>query len=416
MDAKKPLSIILSLVLACNTTVLALAEENPTDVGNTSTAIVETESGKENTESNGAENEKVGDTTNSDEANAANPGTDNHESGVGSEDNEGGPANNVGDVQDNEGDTADTPDETPSENTPAGSTEIEEPSEPAVPSAPVEEPIVTPEPPTEVPAPVEQPVEQPVAPAEKAPVITYEKNPDLPEITHYTTADDEGNIEIPETGRIDFLFPAKVGETELNSISAEAFMGCQYFETVTIPAGITSIGDNAFADCQNLQYIILEGRSDAEDLTLGINWAGEATVLFEEVAVEQPVEEELPPTNEDVSQPSDTTNDANAPADDVGGNQTEEPKQDIENASSDASKKTENTENTDTAGNEDKPNSGASDANVNEETTDGNSDATTNDNSADDHKNSDTADVPKHEDTDLPKQTDDSGADDAGQE
>lgn len=42
MDAKKPLSIILSLVLVCNTTVLALAEENPTDVGDTSTAIVET--------------------------------------------------------------------------------------------------------------------------------------------------------------------------------------------------------------------------------------------------------------------------------------------------------------------------------------------------------------------------------------
>lgn len=414
MDAKKPLSIILSLVLACNTTVLALAEENTPDVGDTSTAIVETESGKENTGSNGVENEEIGDVAGSatgNEANTANPDADNHENGESSETNKGDAASdNAGGVQDNKGNTADTP----SENTPAGSTEPDVPS--AKPSAPVEKPSATPETPTEGPAPVEQPVEQPVAPAEEEPVITYEKNPDLPEIAHYTTADDEGNIEIPTTGLIDFRFPEVVGNTTLNTIAAESFMGCQYFKTVTIPAGITSIGDNAFADCQNLQYIILEGRSDAEDLTLGTNWAGEATVLFEEVAVEQPVEEELPPANEDVSQPSDTTNDTNAPADNVGGNQTEEPKQDIENSSSDASKDTENTENTDTAGNEDKTNSGADGANVNEETAGGNSDATTNDNSADDHKNSDTADVPKREDADLPKQADDSGADDAEQE
>ena len=403
MDAKKPLSIILSLVLACNTTVLALAEENPTDVGDTSSAIVETKSGKENTGSNGVENEEIGDVAGSatwNETNTANPDADNHENGESSENNKGDAASdNAGGVQDNKGNTADTP----SENTPAGSTE------PDVPSA---KPSATPEPPTEGPAPVEQPV----APAEKEPVITYEKNPDLPEIARYTTADDEGNIEIPEEGLIDFRFPEMVGETTLNTIAAESFMGCQYFKTVTIPAGITSIGDNAFADCQNLQCIILEGRSDAEDLTLGNNWAGDATVLFEEVAVEQPVEEELPPTNENASQPSDTTNDVNAPADNVGGNQTEEPKKDIENASSDASKETENTENTGTAGNEDKTNSGASDTNVNEGTTDGKSDAATNENSADVHKNSDTAYVPKHEDADLPKQADNSGADDAEQE
>lgn len=412
MDAKKPLSIILSLVLACNTTVLALAEENTTDVGDTSTAIVETESGKETTGSNGAENEKPGEVAGSatgDEANTANPDADNHENGESSENNKGYAASdNAGGVQDNKGNTADTP----SENTPAGSTEPDVSS--AKPSAPVEKPSATPEPPTEGPAPVEQPVEQPVAPVEKEPVITYEKNPDLPEITHYTTADDEGNIEIPEEGLIDFRFPEMVGETTLNTIAAESFMGCQYFKTVTIPAGITSIGDNAFADCQNLQYIILEGRSDAEDLTLGTNWAGDATVLFEEVAVEQPAEEELPPTNEDASQPSDTTNDVNAPADNVGGDQIEEPKQDINNASSDTSKDAENTENT--VENEGKANGGTADANVNKAPAAGNADAATNGNSADDHKNSDTAYVPKHEDADLPKQADDSNADDAGQE
>lgn len=412
MDAKKPLSIILSLVLACNTTVLALAEENTPDVGDTSTAIVETESGKENTGSNGVENEEIGDVAGSatgNETNTANPDADNHENGESSENNKGDAASdNAGGVQDNKGNTADTP----SGNTPAGSTEPDVPS--AKPSAPVEKPSATPETPTEGSAPVEQPV----APAEKEPVITYEKNPDLPEIARYTTADDEGNIEIPEEGLIDFRFPEMVGETTLNTIAAESFMGCQYFKTVTIPAGITSIGDNAFADCQNLQCIILEGRSDDEDLTLGTNWAGNATVLFEEIAVEQPTDEteEQPSTNEGTSQPSDTTNDANAPADNVGGDQIEEPKQDIDNASSDTSKDAGNTENTDASGNEDKTNSGASDANVNEETTDGNSDAATNENSADDHKNSDTAYVPKHEDADLPKQADDSGADDAEQE
>ena len=416
MDAKKPLSIILSLVLACNTTVLALAEENPADVGSASTAIVETESEKTTTESNGAENEKPGDVAGSatgNEANTANPDADNHENGESSEGNEGDTASDdAGGVQDNKGNTADTP----SENTPAGSTE---PSEPAVPSAPVEEPVVTPEPPAEVPAPVEQPVapapvEQPVVPTEKEPVITYEKNPDLPEITHYTTADDEGNIEIPDAGLIDFRFPEMVGETTLNTIAAESFMGCQYFKTVTIPASITSIGDNAFADCQNLQYIILEGRSDAEDLTLGTNWAGDAAVLFEEIAVEQPTDEteEQPSTNDGTSQPSDITDNTNQPGDD----QTEEPKQDVDNASSDISKDAENTESTDASGNEDKTNSGASNANGNEETADENSDAATNENSADDRKNSDTAEVPKHEDADLPKQADDLGADDAEQE
>lgn len=414
MDAKKPLSIILSLVLACNTTVLALAEENTTDVGDTSTAIVETESEKTTTESNGTENEKPGDVAGSatgNEANTANPDADNHENGESSENNKGDAASdNVGGVQDNNGNTADTP----SENTPAGSTEPDVPS--AKPSAPVEKPSATPETHTESPAPAEQPVEQPVAPAEKEPVITYEKNPDLPEIARYTTADVEGNIEIPEEGLIDFRFPEMVGETTLNTIAAESFMGCQYFKTVTIPAGITSIGDNAFADCQNLQCIILEGRSDDENLTLGTNWAGNATVLFEEIAVEQPTDEteEQPSTNEGTSQPSDTTNDANAPADNVGGDQTEEPKQDIDNASSDTSKDAENIENT--VENEGKGNGGTADANVNKAPAAGNADAATNENSADDHKNSDTAYVPKHEDADLPKQADGSGADDAEQE
>lgn len=187
-------------------------------------------------------------------------------------------------------------------------------------------------------------------------------------------------------------------------------------DSVIAAEGITSIGDNAFADCQNLQCIILEGRSDDEDLTLGNNWAGNATVLFEEIAVEQPTDEteEQPSTNEGTSQPSDTTNDTNAPADNVGGDQTEEPRHDIDNASSDTSKDAENTENT--VENEDKTNGGTADANVNKETAAENSDAATNENSADDHKNSDTAYVPKHEDADLPKQADDSGVDDAEQE
>lgn len=89
---------------------------------------------------------------------------------------------------------------------------------------------------------------------------------------------------------VDFNFPSKVGDTELHSISDEAFKGCQYFHSVSIPREITEIGKDAFADCEGLEYIILEGRTNTDDMTLGENWNGSAQIVYELVEVEKTVD------------------------------------------------------------------------------------------------------------------------------
>lgn len=400
MDAKKPLCVVLSLAMACSTTVMALADENSTDVNDSPLGIVETEPGNTATDNSGPAGDEGGnsaDNNAADENHGANSDAEKDETGENIEppkdaedaetppkepgENEAG-STGAGSTADNttdgEGNNSDTPTETPSENPPTDNVEPETPSvDPDAPTEPTE--------PAEEPTPVEQPTEQPVIPSEKETVITYEKNPDLPVIDHYATVDDEGNIELPETGLIDFRFPETVGETTLNTIAAESFMGCKYFRTVTIPENITSIGDNAFADCQNLQYIVLEGRSDDTDLTLGANWSGEATVLFEEIAVEHQV----------------AADDTNEPADSTGDNQTEEPKADVEDGSSDVTKDTDDNESTDNAGNN---NNDISDV----------TDKTASDEDDDNPKDSNTSDVPNREDVDLPKPAEEPGADDAG--
>ena len=288
MNGKKPLSVVLALLLACNTTVMALANESDTELTNNDTAIMAPagNSGNSDTVIGDTSNESVadtGDVDNSGDADTdAKPAEGDESQPSGTDDNQQTPS----------GDDFNA--EPPADGTeqPSNGGQVETPDDTQQPTQEPEQPAET---------PVEEPVETPV---EEEPPVTYEQNPDLPVIGKYTTADAEGNIEIPESGRIDFRFPAKVGDTELNSISASAFKGCQYFHTVTIPDNITSIGDEAFAECENLQYIIIEGRADAEDMSLGYNWSGTAEVIFELVAVEQPHEEEEQPVeNPDVTVP-----------------------------------------------------------------------------------------------------------------
>lgn len=299
MNGKKPLSVVLALLLACNTTVMALANESDTELTNNDNTIIEPagNGGDSDTVIDNTGDDSVADAGNIDDGNVADTGnTDNpSDADTGAkpaEGNESQPSDTGDNQQAPSGDDSNA--ETPSDGAeqPSNGGQVETPDD-------TQQPTQEPEQPAETPA--EEPVETPV---EEEPPVTYEQNPDLPVIGKYTTADAEGNIEIPESGRIDFRFPAKVGDTELNSISASAFKGCQYFRTVTIPDNITSIGDEAFAECENLQYIIIEGRTDVEDMSLGYNWSGNAEVIFELVAVEQPQEEEEQPVeNPDVTVP-----------------------------------------------------------------------------------------------------------------
>ena len=151
------------------------------------------------------------------------------------------------------------------------------PSTPAVPETP-EQPQ-EPEPPT---------VDVPDLPTTT--VTTTEKNEDIPDRPTQVEADENGDVPVDEHTLVDFNFPSKVGDTELHSISDEAFKGCQYFHSVSIPREITEIGKDAFADCEGLEYIILEGRTNTDDMTLGENWNGSAQIVYELVEVEKTVD------------------------------------------------------------------------------------------------------------------------------
>lgn len=124
--------------------------------------------------------------------------------------------------------------------------------------------------------------------------------------------DENGSIPIPADGTLlNIRIPEQIGEVPLRSIGPGAFKGTTCLRSVTIPASITEIGADAFADCPGLTYIVLEGRTDAEGLTLGENWNGEAQVIFglllsektvsEEPAVEETTTEE--PAAEETQQP-----------------------------------------------------------------------------------------------------------------
>ena len=321
MNGKKPLSVVLALLLACNTTVMALANESDTELTNNDNTIIEPAG-------NGGDSDTVIDDTGDDSVADAGDIDDGNVADTGNTDNPSNADTGAKPAEGNESQPSDTGDnqQTPSGDDSNAETPTDDAEQPSN-GGQVETPDDTQQPTQEPEQPAETPVEEPVvAPVEEEPTIVYEQNPDLPVIGKYTTADAEGNITIPESGQIDFRFPATVGDTELNSISASAFKGCQYFRTVTIPENITSIGDEAFAECENLQYIILEGRADAEDMSLGYNWSGDAEVIFELVAVEQPKEEEEQPVEKpDVTIPDqdDTQQGSETPsADDTAASDT----------------------------------------------------------------------------------------------
>jgi hypothetical protein len=138
---------------------------------------------------------------------------------------------------------------------------------------------------------------------EEAPSGLWADNPQVEEtVTDPVYPDEDGTVALEEDALLDIVLPETIRGKPVQAIGAGAFQGCEIFRTVTIPACVTEIGENAFADCPGLEAIILEGRADAEGLTLGENWSGDAAVLFGLVA--QPDPEETPADSED-AEPED---------------------------------------------------------------------------------------------------------------
>ena len=119
--------------------------------------------------------------------------------------------------------------------------------------------------------------------------------------------DENGSIPIPDDGTLlDIRIPEKIGGVTLFDIAPAAFDGTTCLRSVTIPAAITQIGAEAFANCSGLEYIILEDRANLEDLILGENWNGNATVVFGQVQEETPADETTEPS-EEATEPSEET-------------------------------------------------------------------------------------------------------------
>lgn len=108
-------------------------------------------------------------------------------------------------------------------------------------------------------------------------------NPRLVELGLDTPSflDSNGSILIPEDGTLlDIRLPETLGEDTLNIIAPGAFSGTSCLRSITLPSSIMEIGQNAFADCPSLEYIVLLDRFDLGDMTLGENWSGDATIVF----------------------------------------------------------------------------------------------------------------------------------------
>jgi len=133
------------------------------------------------------------------------------------------------------------------------------------------------------------------------------------------SADENGNVSLPEDGSLlDICFPSRLGETVIDTIAPEGFRGCGYFRSVFLPVEIVKIGDNAFADCEGLEYIVLIGRQNTNGMILGENWSGNATVVFglvqqetepatEEAYKEEPAAETLAATEPVQEEPTEET-------------------------------------------------------------------------------------------------------------
>ena len=128
-------------------------------------------------------------------------------------------------------------------------------------------------------------------------------NPRLVELGLDTPSflDSNGSILIPEDGTLlDICLPETLGEDTLNIIAPGAFSGTSCLRSITLPSSIVEIGQNAFADCPNLEYIVLQDRFNLEGLTLGENWNGNATVIFglvQETSSTESTEETVEPSD-----------------------------------------------------------------------------------------------------------------------
>lgn len=151
----------------------------------------------------------------------------------------------------------------------------------------------------------------PGAETDTPPVVAYEEV--TPQLEHAAEVDENEQVIIPEDTLIDLILPETLNGETITRIGEGCFKGCDVIRSVTIPATVTEIGADAFADCPYLEVIYFEGRADAADLILGENWNGNAEVEFLLVAVEE--DEQQSETDEEQTTPSDSeasTEDLNA--------------------------------------------------------------------------------------------------------
>lgn len=168
-------------------------------------------------------------------------------------------------------------------------TEESEPTEAAESTEPVEN-VTEPEStdPTEAADPAEPTeVTEATEPEETEPEKTEPEEEELivnPDAEPYLNswmveADGAGNLNTTATS-FALRIPSVMNGVPTSTIVANGFYGWSELTVVVIPANITYIGENAFAGCSNLGVIVLEGRTDACDISLGYNWNGGARVIF----------------------------------------------------------------------------------------------------------------------------------------
>lgn len=124
--------------------------------------------------------------------------------------------------------------------------------------------------------------------------------------------DSNGSILIPEDGTLlDICLPESLGEDTLNIIAPGAFSGTSCLRSIALPASIREIGQNAFADCPSLEYIVLLDRFDLGGMNLGENWSGDATIVFGLVQEQAPsvesIEENVESSESEQELPSAST-------------------------------------------------------------------------------------------------------------
>ena len=130
-----------------------------------------------------------------------------------------------------------------------------------------------------------------------------------------SSLDSNGSIPIPQDGTLlNIRLPEYLGGEVLNAIAPGAFSGTSCLRSITLPAVISVIGENTFANCPGLAYIVLEGRFDLEGMSLGANWNGNAQVIFALIVEEVPEETEPVETEPEETEPAETEPEGTEPA------------------------------------------------------------------------------------------------------